>query len=113
LELTWIAHGGLIYQVVGLAPAKRFQALQPVFQAVARSFRPLSASERANVTEKRIRLAKARAGETIEDLTSRTHSAWKKEEVAVANGLTLTDRLHEGQMLKVAIKERYKVGNRR
>ena len=113
LEITWIAHGGVIYQVVGLAPAKRFQTLQPQFQAVAGSFRPLSASERANVTEQRVRLAKARAGETIEDLTSRTHSAWKKEEVAVANGLTLTDRLHEGQVLKVAIAERYETGSRR
>src|SRR5205823_7040949 len=53
LEITWIAHGGVIYQVVGLAPAKRFQTLQPQFQAVAGSSRPLSASERANVTEKR------------------------------------------------------------
>lgn len=62
---------------------------------------------------KRVCPAKSRAGETIEDLPSRTHSARRKEEVAVAYDLTPTDRLHEGQVFKVAIAERYEARNRR
>lgn len=108
LDITWIAHGGLIYQVVGLAPTKKFDTLETVFRSVAHSFRPLSATERANIKEKRIRLVKAHAGESIEALASRAHSAWKTEEVAVVNGLKSTAQLREGQVLKVAVEEPYK-----
>lgn len=107
LELTWIAHGGLIFQFLAITPSDRFKALQPVFESVTGSFRPLSAHERAGITEKRIRLVAARRGETIEALTARAHSAWKTEEVAVANGLIVTAPLHEGQVLKVVVEERY------
>ena len=113
LDITWIAHEGLIYQVVGLAPTKKFDSLQTVFHSVAHSFRPLSSSERANVKEKRIRLVKAQAGESVEALATRAHSAWKKEEVAVANALVATAQLREGQVLKVAIEERYEIRERR
>lgn len=113
LDITWIAHEGLIYQVVGLAPTKKFDSLQTVFHSVAHSFRPLSATERANIKEKRIRLVKAQAGESIEALATRAHAAWKKEEVAVANGLVTTAQLHEGQVLKVAVEERYESRERR
>jgi predicted Zn-dependent protease len=107
LDITWIAYGGLIYQVVGLAPTKTFDSLQSVFHSVAHSFRPLSAAERTNIKEKRIRLVKAQAGEKIEALVTRIHSAWKPEEIAVANGLVANASLREGQVLKVAIEERY------
>jgi predicted Zn-dependent protease len=107
LDLTWIAHEGVIYQVVGIAPTKQFKSMQAIFHSVAHSFRPLSASERANITEKRVRLVKARAGETLEALGTRTNSAWKKEEIAVANALQAGTPLQEGQLLKVAIAERY------
>ena len=84
-----------------------------MFHSVAHSFRPLSATERANIKEKRIRLVKAQAGESIEALATRAHAAWKKEEVAVANGLVTTAQLHEGQVLKVAVEERYESRERR
>jgi len=107
LDLTWIAHGGLIYQVVGLAPTKDFATLQALFHGVAHSFRPLSASERAGIKEQRIRLVKAQAGESIEALAARTNSAWKKEQIAVMNNLAPGDQLKEGQLIKVAIAEPY------
>jgi len=107
LDITWIAHGRLIYQIVGIAPKKKFDSVQPVFHSVAHSFRPLSAAERSNIKEKRIRLVRAHAGESIEALATRTHSAWKAEEVAVANGLVTTTQLREGQLIKVAVEEPY------
>ena len=107
LDITWIAHGGLIYQVVGMAPTRQFDTLQALFHSVAHSFRPLSASERAGIKEKRIRLVKAQAGESIEALAARTNSAWKKEQIAVMNNLAAGDQLKEGQVIKVAIAEPY------
>jgi len=107
LDLTWIAHGGQIYQVAGIASTKQFKSMQAVFHSVAHSFRPLSASERSNIKEKRIRLVKAQAGETIEAVRVRTNSAWKQEEIAVVNALQVGAQLQEGQLLKVAIAEPY------
>lgn len=107
IEVTWVAYSGLIYQIAGLATNKQFNAMKPVFDNVANSFRPLSASERSAITEKRIRLFAARPGETIEALIQRTGSTWNKEELAVANALAVTDVLHEGQVIKVAIAEPY------
>jgi len=107
IDLTWIAHRGLIFQMTGLAPAKQFSTLQPIFAASAQSFRPLSSSERADIREKRIRLVKAEAGETIEALAVRSKSAWRKEEIAVANNLTVDDHLREGRLVKVAVSEFY------
>ncbi|HKQ35335.1 MAG TPA: hypothetical protein VJT11_08545, partial [Nitrospiraceae bacterium] len=63
--------------------------------------------ERAGIKEKRVRLVKARAGESIEALAARTTSAWKKEQIAVMNNLAVGDQLKEGQVIKVAIAEPY------
>ncbi len=107
VDLTWIAHRKVVYQVVGLAPKQRFAAAQPLFATVARSFRPLTAAERAGVTETRLRLVPARNGETIDALALRAKSAWTKEEVAIANGLAVGDRLRGGQLIKVTRVEPY------
>jgi predicted Zn-dependent protease len=107
LDLTWIAHGGLIYQIGGLATTKQFNAMKPVFEKVASSFRPLTQSERASITETRIRLVAGRDGESIEDLRQRTGSAWSNEEIAVANGLSVSDRIRQGRLMKIAKTETY------
>jgi predicted Zn-dependent protease len=111
-EITWIAHGGLIFQLVTVASSEQFKTYQPLFEAVAGSFHPLSGHERARITETRIRLMTARKGETIEALAARSHSAWKADEVAVINGLVAATPLREGQVLKVAVEERYETQER-
>jgi len=112
IEITWIAHGGLIFQLAVVASREQFKTFQPEFEAVAGSFRPLSGHERAAITETRVRLFTARKGETIESLAVRARSAWKTDEVAVVNGLVATTPLREGQVLKVAVEERYETRER-
>ena len=107
VDLTWIAQGGLIYQIAAIAQTKRFNDARPLFISTVRSFRPLTAAERADVKETRIRLVPARAGETIDALAGRSHSAWSKEEIAVANGLDAQQPLQEGRLLKVTVAEPY------
>ena len=107
VELTWIAHGGLIFQLAAVAPIDQLKTLQPEFESVTGSFRPLSVSERATITEQRVRLITAHEGETIEAMAARAHSSWKIEEVAVANGLLSASSLRQGQVLKMAVEERY------
>jgi predicted Zn-dependent protease len=107
LGLAWIAHGGHIYQLAGIGPMNRHDALHSLFDTMIHSFRPLSQSERANLREKRIRLTKAQADETLDALVTRTKSSWSSETAAVANGLVAEDPLQEGQIVKVAIAELY------
>jgi predicted Zn-dependent protease len=106
-DLTWIAYGGMIYQIAGIAETRNFDTVRPVFQSVVESFRPLSPDERKNIREKRIRLVKAQAGETVKALTDRSQSAWKANQVAVANSLEESDTLREGQVIKITVEEPY------
>jgi predicted Zn-dependent protease len=105
--VTWIAHGGLIYQVAGLAPTRRFNSAEPTFHEVTGSFRSLSSDERAAVREHRIRLVKARGGENVRALATRTNSVWSPEQTAVANNLTDYQELREGQVVKIVVAEPY------
>ncbi len=107
VDLTWIAHGGMIYQIAGIGETRNFDTVRPVFQTVVESFRPLSPDERKNIREKRIRLVKAKEGETVKELTARSQSAWKANQVAVANNLEESDRLREGQLIKITVEEPY------
>jgi hypothetical protein len=50
---------------------------------------------------------KAQAGETVEALTTRSGSAWKADQVVVANGLKGPEALQEGQVIKIAVEEPY------
>jgi len=113
VELIWIAHSGLIFQLLGVAPTDQLKEFQQLFASVTGSFRPLSSSDRATITEQRVRLITAREGETIEAVAARAHSSWKSEEVAVANGLVSTGSLRQGQVLKVAVEEPYELKEKR
>lgn len=107
VDLTWIAYGGMIYQIAGIAETRAYESVRPVFQTVVESFRPLAPDERKGIREKRLRLVKAQAGETVEALTARSGSAWKASQVIVANGLKGPEALQEGQLIKIAVEEPY------
>ena len=107
LDLTWIAHAGHVYRVVGIAPAGRADGFRATWRETAASFHPLTASERRAIRETRLRITRARHGETIGDIVGRTGSAWNVEEAAVANDVTPGDVLAGGRLVKVAMTEPY------
>ena len=107
VDLTWIAYGGMIYQIAGIAETRAYESVRPVFQTVVESFRPLSPEERKGIREKRLRLVKAQAGETVEELTARSGSAWKASQVIVANGFKGPEAHQEWQLIKIAVEEPY------
>jgi predicted Zn-dependent protease len=105
LDLTWIAYRGWIYRITGAVARGYSDAHRALFDAVAKSFRPLSAEERASIVEWRLRLRPARAGESLEAFCRRSGSAWSPAETALANGLPVDARLREGRLLRVAIPQ--------
>ena len=74
---------------------------------MARSFRPLPTEARQSIREQRLRIARARSGETLPQLSQRTGNAWNVQETAVMNGLFANARLESGQLVKVALPEHY------
>jgi len=105
---TWIAHKGQVYQITGLSPNDSFDAYREVLMKTATSFRPLAEEDWPKIKEARLRVVKARDGETLEELRTRVKSMWSLAETAVANGLSQKDRLSEGQLIKVAVLQPYK-----
>jgi predicted Zn-dependent protease len=108
LDLTWVAHGGIVYQLIGISPTPRFSAYGRLFEESAESFRPMAPADRAQIREARLRIVPARAGESLEDLARRAGSVWTAAEIAVANGLPEDARLAGGRPVKVSILEPYR-----
>ena len=108
LRLTWVAHPKLMLRLTGAASPARSDAYAPTFERLARSLRPLTAAERRSITERRLRVVEARAGESLAALSRRTGNAWGLEETAVANGLTVEARLAAGTPVKIAVEQPYR-----
>ena len=77
---------GNTYQLIGMAPEKHRETLR----AAALTLRPLTEVERGAVTGKRLRIATARPGERIDELT------------VLINGLEAEAPLQDGQLVKIA-----------
>jgi predicted Zn-dependent protease len=78
-----------------------------VLRGAVRSFGPLSAEERSRITDRRLAVVRALAGETLAALGRRTGNAWTPEETAVANGLEVGARLPAGHAVKIAVERPY------
>ncbi len=110
LDLTWIAHRGSIFRITGATSAANLQSYIPLFDRSARSFRPLTQAELNSFREHRLSVATARSGETIAALSQRTGNTWSVEKTAIANNLTIHDRLRAGQRLKISVARAYRPG---
>lgn len=110
LELTWIAHGGLIYQVMGISAPKKFEVVEDVMRRSAHSFRPLTNEERASILVIRVRVVEGVQGETIAELAERIGTPWSVESIAVVNRKPVGERLRAGELIKVGIPESYTAG---
>jgi predicted Zn-dependent protease len=107
VDLNWIAYQGVIYQIVGISPQKTYEKYASTFRQMVKSFRPLTRTERTSFSITRLRLAPARQGETLQGFITRTDCIWTEAEVAAANGIQTNAVLKDGQLLKIAKRERY------
>lgn len=105
LSLTFVAYRDVIYRVTGIASGSVFQERAPEFEKTAGSFGALSPVERARILQTRLRVASARAGETIEQLSARVRNVWSPEELAIANAIESGTPLEAGRLLKFARQE--------
>jgi predicted Zn-dependent protease len=106
-EITWVAHAGMIFRLVaGMQPGS-MRSYEGIFRKFSHGFRALTPEERASIAELRLRLATARAGESLSELTARSGNQWDPAYTAVANGLAPGATLESGALIKVALREPY------
>jgi predicted Zn-dependent protease len=106
-HITWIAYRGNVYRLTGLAASSVSDKYAGVFNSVARSFRALTARERESIRETRLRIVEARAGESLIEISERTGNRWNVQQTAIMNDLFADAPLRSGDLLKVAVSERY------
>ncbi len=109
MELTWIAHGGLIYQVMGVAEIERFDAVNELMRKSAHSFRPLTEEELAGILVAQLDVVEGRDGESIQALAERVGSPWSVEAIAVVNRRPADAPLDAGELVKLGVQKSYAV----
>jgi predicted Zn-dependent protease len=105
IELTWIAHRGFVYRIDGMVNEDKLEQHGAALTRTAQSFRPLSAAERAGIAARRLRVARARQGETLAALSRRTGNVWDVPRTSVMNAISETERLRAGDPIKIARDE--------
>jgi predicted Zn-dependent protease len=106
-EITWIAYQGMIFRLVAGLQAGTLRSYEGVLRKFSHGFRPLSPEERARISELRLRVVEARPGESLAELSARTHNEWDPAYTAVANGLAPAAPLAPGAYIKIAVREPY------
>ena len=107
MELTWIAYGGLIYQIMGVATLERFEAVEELMRKSAHSFRPLGDEERSQIMVTRLRVVEGEQGETIAEFAERVGTPWSVAVISVVNRKPATTTLAAGELIKVGIQNSY------
>jgi predicted Zn-dependent protease len=105
-DLTWVAHRRRVLRITAVTSVGDWPRHRQVFERVVASTRPLASAERERVTETRLRLEPARAGERLADVVARAGGAWPAPRVAVANGVAVDATLERGWPVKIAVRQR-------
>ncbi len=106
-RLFWYAHGGNIYRLQAIGTAPAFERFGTAVLDVAKSFRPLTPEERAAFRVRHLHVIPARGGERFEDVLARGHNVERLDQIALANGLDVGDRLEAGRRVKVVVETPY------
>lgn len=97
-----IEHGGFYYNLMGITHTESFDAFESVFLASMNSFRELKDAEKLNRKPERIRLKTVASDGTLQQVLSGFGVAKDRlEEVSLINGMSLTDRVPKGTLIKL------------
>jgi predicted Zn-dependent protease len=113
VERTYFDHGELVLALHATTFQNEWDSWSDAFERTQRSFRRLSPDDRAIITETRLALVPARAGETLEQVSKRSANVWGAAETALFNGLRGDERLDAGFLVKVGRERVYAPAPRR
>ena len=97
-----IQHGGHYYNLMGITHTESFNDFESVFLGSMNSFKELKDAEQINRKPERIRLKTVASDGTLQQvLTGFDVPKDRLEEVSLINGMSLTDPVRKGTLIKV------------
>lgn len=100
--IYFIQDGTSVYQFIGASAPQNFNTYSPTFQSVAQSYKRLTDVAKINIKPERVRLRTLNQSTTLQQaLTNYGMPASRHEELAILNGMQLTDKLPSGTMIKI------------
>ena len=102
---TFIQDGKTIYALIGASAPADFAAYAPLFGSSAQGFQRLTDREKLGRQPEKITLKTVKQSTTLADFLRANGTPDKRlEEMAVLNGMQLTDRIGNGLLVKVAAR---------
>ena len=99
---AFIAYGGNLYEVVGITSPTQFRSASRIFESSLTTFGQLTDSRALGVQPDRIRIVRAREGQTLRELAERLqNSRIKLEDLALLNRLEPNEPLRGGVEVKL------------
>lgn len=103
--IYFIRYNELIYQLVGASSPTDFNQYSQLFILHLTSFRQLTDPAKINVKPERIQIISNTKQQTLQQLLqSKSITAGRFEEVAILNGMNLTDMIAPGTLLKIPVR---------
>lgn len=100
-----IEYGGNIYMLLGASSPADFNNYSQTFSQTMRSFRQLTDAQKINKLADRIRIKTVKQAGTLQQaLASYNVPQKRQEELSVLNGMSLTDRVAQGSLIKILDK---------
>lgn len=97
-----IQHGGNFYNLMGITHTDSFDGFESVFLGSMNSFKELKDAEKLNRKPERIRLKTVPSDGSLQQaLTGFNVPKDRLEEVSLINGMSLTDKISKGTIIKV------------
>jgi predicted Zn-dependent protease len=98
----FIKYGNYIYQIMGITSATDYNTLRPVFLGTMQNFKELKDAEKLNRKPDRVKIKTlTQAGTLAESFQRFNQPDSKFDELAILNGMLLSDRLQAGTLIKV------------
>jgi predicted Zn-dependent protease len=104
----WVTINDLTYGLIGAGVDRYKENLRKTVL----SLRPLTSEERNSITGIRLRIAEAKSGETLAELSKRTDNVWEADYTAMINNIPEETILEKGQLIKIAKEEKYVSGGK-
>lgn len=100
--MSLIQYGSNIYLMMGISTHASFNNYLQLFQSIASRFGPLTDPSRLNREPERIRIKTVQRKSTLQQfLSSFGVNPKRMEELAILNGLELSDQVEQGMLIKV------------
>ncbi|WP_317128475.1 hypothetical protein [Hymenobacter radiodurans] len=100
-----IQDGKTIYAMIGASSGPDFATYFPTFTSSMENFRRLTDADKLNRQPERVRIKSVTSATTLSQALTRFQVPNDRlEEMAILNGMQLTDRLTAGQLIKIVAK---------